>query len=103
MEYTRFRSELRRFWDEIARGELARPGDLNPELAETIRWLHALDDVPPPDPIYATRLREGLMNAITLSLPRVGPLAGPSRNGDPSRSCAEPGCHRCHGPSDRGR
>jgi DNA-binding beta-propeller fold protein YncE len=65
MDDARFQQELRRFWDEIARGEPATPGDLDPELTATIRRLHALRDVPPPDPIYARRLREDLMHTQT--------------------------------------
>jgi hypothetical protein len=65
MEDARFRTELRRYWDEIARGERATPGELDPELAAIIRHLHALGDVPGPDPSYATRLREELMHTAT--------------------------------------
>jgi hypothetical protein len=77
MEDTRFRSELRRFWDEMARGEPASPGGLDPELIDTIRRLHALRDVPPPDPTYATRLRESLIYATSVSLPLADPLTRP--------------------------
>jgi hypothetical protein len=81
MEDARFHAELRRFWDEIARGGPATPGDLDPELVERIRRLHALGDVPPPDPTYATRLRETIMHATAIPLPHPDPLARPNLNG----------------------
>lgn len=81
MDDSRFPTELRRYWDDIARGGPATPGDLDPELTALIRRLHAARDVPPPDPIYARRLREGLMHAATLPLPRTNSLNGPGGNG----------------------
>src|SRR5215216_1417761 len=81
MEDARFRSELRRFWDAIARGEPAASGDLDPELVDTIRRLHALRDVPPPDPTYCMRLRESLMHATSVSLPPADPFTQPVFNG----------------------
>jgi hypothetical protein len=70
--------DLRRYWDAIARGEPASPGDLDPDLAATIKRLHAFGDGPPPDPAYAQRLRETIMHASTLPLPT--PLS-PTPNG----------------------
>ena len=69
MDDARFQEELRRFWDEIARGGPATPGDLDPEFAATIRRLHAMRDVPPPNPAYAKRLRESLMDATSVPVP----------------------------------
>ena len=69
MDEARFQDDLRRFWDEIARGGPATPGNLDPELAATIRRLHAMRDVPPPNPAYARRLRESIMNATSLPIP----------------------------------
>jgi hypothetical protein len=69
MDDTRFSTELRRYWDEIARGERASPGEFDPELAAIIRRLHALGDVPGPDPSYAKRLREELMHTATHPVP----------------------------------
>jgi hypothetical protein len=73
--------ELRRFWDEVARGAPADRGGLDPELADAVLWLHAHAAVPPPDPAYATRLREALMRATSAPLPLAVPPAGPGRNG----------------------
>jgi hypothetical protein len=81
MDDARFRSALRRYWDEIARGEPATPDDLDPEVAALIRRLHALPDVPPPDPTYARRLRESLMHATMISLPLTDPRTSSVRNG----------------------
>ncbi|HEU0113061.1 MAG TPA: hypothetical protein VFQ80_00190, partial [Thermomicrobiales bacterium] len=73
MNEARFFDDLRRYWDEIAGGEPVAPGDLDPDLAATIRRLHALGDAAPPDPAYARRLRETLMHASTLPLPTPFP------------------------------
>jgi mannose-6-phosphate isomerase-like protein (cupin superfamily) len=81
MDDARFRIELRRYWDEIARGEPATPDDLDPDLAALIRRLHALPDVPPPDPTFARQLRESLMHATTTPLPLTDPRTSLRRNG----------------------
>jgi streptogramin lyase len=81
MDDARFQDDLRRYWDEIARGGPATPGALDPEVAAAIRRLHALPDVPPPDPIYARQLRETLMHATTISLGRTDVSTNPSGNG----------------------
>src|SRR5687768_9598958 len=81
MDDARFRTELRHYWDEIARGEAATPGDLDPDLAALIPRLHALPDVPPPDPTFASRLRESLMHATTTPLPLTDPRTNLGRNG----------------------
>jgi sugar lactone lactonase YvrE len=70
MDDARFLTDLRRYWDEIARGGPATRGDLDPRVAATIRRLHTLPDVPPPDPAYARQLRENLMHAGTIPIPR---------------------------------
>jgi hypothetical protein len=81
MDDVRFQTELRRVWDEIARGEPATSGELDPQLVETIQRLHTLGDVPPPDPIYTRRLQESLMHTTAMPLPLADPLAQPDRNG----------------------
>jgi hypothetical protein len=81
MDDARLHAELRRYWDEVARGEPANPEGLDLDLLQMIRQLHALGDEPLPDPVYAARLRESLMHAIALPLPLAGPLARPSLNG----------------------
>jgi len=68
MDEARFHDEMRRYWDEIARGEPATPGNLDPELAATIQRVHALQDVPAPTAIYVKRLREDLMHAASTPL-----------------------------------
>src|SRR5829696_3682499 len=78
MDDARFRDEMRRYWDEIARGEPATPGDLDPELAATIQRLHALRDVPAPTTNYVKRLREDLMHATSTPLTLTPEV---SRNG----------------------
>jgi hypothetical protein len=80
MDDARFLSELRRYWDEIPRRGPATPDDLDPDVAAVIRALHALREVPEPDPIFAGRLRENLMNATTIPLPRTDPLTSPGNN-----------------------
>jgi hypothetical protein len=81
MSDVRFLAALRRYWDEIARGEPATPHDLDPDLAVLIRRLHTLPDVPPPDPTFARRLRESLMHATTTPLPLTDPRTSLGRNG----------------------
>jgi hypothetical protein len=90
MDAARFRNELRRYWDEIARGEPAPPSGLDPELAAIVRRVHALHDVPPPDPAFAKRLEERLMATTTLSLPLGGTPDRNGRNAGP----ASPGTRR---------
>ena len=80
MDDARFHDELRRYWDEIARGGPATPGMLDPELAAVFRRLHAVPDVPPPDPGIARRRREELLRATTVPL-AFPPSADPSANG----------------------
>ncbi|MCA9877437.1 MAG: hypothetical protein KC442_06640 [Thermomicrobiales bacterium] len=72
---------LRRYWEAIALGQPAAPGDLDPELAALVQRLHATPDVPPPDPSFAHHLREHLMHATTApvvpaSAPPNGHLPG---------------------------
>jgi DNA-binding beta-propeller fold protein YncE len=90
MDDARFRDELRRYWDEIAHGGGAAPGNLEPELAATIRRLHAVPDVPAPDPDYARRLRRSLVVATSAPLP-LGSTAHQTPNG---HTAPEPGWHR---------
>jgi mannose-6-phosphate isomerase-like protein (cupin superfamily) len=48
------------YWDAIGRGE--RPADhIDPGLAETISRVHALADVPEPDPIFVAHLERTLV------------------------------------------
>jgi hypothetical protein len=81
MEDARFQSELRRIWDEVARRAPVTSRDLDPKLVDTIRGLHALRDVPPPDPAYAMRLRERLMHATAIPMPLADPLTRPVPEG----------------------
>ncbi|MFT4037176.1 MAG: PQQ-binding-like beta-propeller repeat protein [Thermomicrobiales bacterium] len=60
--------QIQQFWEAIALGRPAAPGDLDPELAALIQRLHATPDVPPPDPDFAKQLREDLMHAATFPL-----------------------------------
>src|SRR5215218_5728026 len=51
------------FWDQLTQGQADVAGDRDPADAATIRYLHAFDDRPGPDPTFRHRLREELMNA----------------------------------------
>lgn len=79
----RFLADLQRFWDAIARGGPATPGDLDPDLAATIEQWHTLPDVPLPEPSYAKHLRESIMHTATApvfpSLPQPGNGRIPAR------------------------
>ena len=92
MDDARFLDELRRYWDEVAEGGPATPGDLDPELTATIRRLHALPDAPPPDPAYTKRLRENLMQTATAPIPWTIDMPGNGHAAPPLR----PG--QTHGP-----
>ena len=77
MDNPRSLHDLRRFWEAIALGQPAAPGDLDPELAALVQRLHATPDVPPPDPSFASHLREQLMHATTAPvLPASAPPNG---------------------------
>jgi DNA-binding beta-propeller fold protein YncE len=80
MDEARFRDELRRYWDEIARDGRAVPGQLDLDLVAVIRRLHAARDVAPPDPAYARRLRAQLIAADSAPLP-LTPASQRSPNG----------------------
>jgi hypothetical protein len=90
MNDARLLAALRRYWDEIARGEPATPDDLDPNLAALIRRLHTLPDVPPPDPTFARRLRESLMHATTTPLPLTDPRSSLGPNGQSAPSVRRP-------------
>ena len=65
---------LARFWDAFLQGRPAGPGDLDPSLAETVRRLHARDDVPGADADFAANLSaqlEDQMSAMHLSQTRL--------------------------------
>ena len=51
------------FWDQITQDHADVASDRDPVDAATIRYLHAFDDRPGPDPAFRHRLREELMNA----------------------------------------
>jgi outer membrane protein assembly factor BamB len=52
---------LGRHWDAVTRGApVPASTDLDPALAETVARLHAVDDLPPPDPVFAARLWQEL-------------------------------------------
>ena len=77
MDNPRSLHDLRRFWEAIALGQPAAPGDLDPDLAALVQRLHATPDVPPPDPSFASHLREQLMHATTAPvLPASAPPNG---------------------------
>jgi quercetin dioxygenase-like cupin family protein len=62
------------FWDEITQGHADVAGNLDPADAATIRYLHAFGDRPGPDPTFRRRLREKLMNADGIPVPRQSSL-----------------------------
>jgi len=56
---------LNRAWDAAVRGAVVHPGGRDGEdagdLARAVARLHARDDAPPPDPVFAARLWAGLV------------------------------------------
>jgi hypothetical protein len=67
---------LGRFWDAIARGRPADPGDLDPALAETVRRLHARDDAPGASAAFAARLLADLEDQMDMTLTNDTGLPG---------------------------
>ena len=49
------------YWERVLRGEPAGSEAIAPDLAATVRWVHALPDAPGPDPAFVARLEEKLM------------------------------------------
>ena len=67
---------LGRYWDAVAQGRPADPGELVPSLAATVRQLHARDDALGADPTFAARLLADLEDQMhTMDLERT-PLLG---------------------------
>jgi hypothetical protein len=85
---------LGRFWDEFLHGRPASPGDLDSSLAETVRHLHARDDVPGADAAFTAHLSaqlEDQMNAMHFSNVRPADTFSLSVNGrDPARAVWPP-------------
>jgi mannose-6-phosphate isomerase-like protein (cupin superfamily) len=52
-----------RFWDQITEGHTDATPDLDPDHAATIRFLHAHDDRPQPNPTFRRHLRDELVHA----------------------------------------
>lgn len=78
MDNPRSLQALRRYWEAMALGRSADPGDLDPDLVALVQRLHTTPDVPPPDPMYASQLREHLMHSASLPL---SPTSSPPFNG----------------------
>lgn len=91
---------LGRYWNEVAAGGPARPADLDPPLAETVRRLQAIGAAPTPDPAFVAALWEDLMHqahAAPLPHPRLipaptgspsGPASAANRRSSPIRLLA---------------
>lgn len=53
------------YWDAIVLGELRPINSVDPDLAATIRRVHAIDDTPLPDAAFAARLESELLRSAT--------------------------------------
>src|SRR5688572_4763752 len=88
----REQDQLRRFWDGFVRGAPAAPDGLDPSLAETVRRLHALDDLPGPDPAFAERTWRrlqsdpGTASIVVMPTPGLTTPNGRLRDEDPQAS-----------------
>ncbi len=77
------RDRLHRHWDAVVGGASGEDAPVDPALAEVVRRLHALGDVPGPDTGFARRLRRDLLDAPGTApdrreaLPPTMPLAAP--------------------------
>ena len=69
-----------RYWNAVVRDAATQSGDDNGPLAATVRYLHAHDDAPAPDPTFAARLWQELMDQpYRQAAPQEQP-AGPARH-----------------------
>jgi hypothetical protein len=79
-----------RYWNALVRDAPTQSGDDNGPLAATVRYLHAQDDAPAPDPAFAARLWQELMDQPHReAVPREQP-AGPARHREASRRWRRP-------------
>jgi hypothetical protein len=76
----RFGARLEHLWDAVLHEDTPPVGS-DSELAETLRRMHALDRVPPPDPGFVQHAREELMATATRVIPGVTPAVPQSPNG----------------------
>lgn len=84
--------DIGRFWDAVVDGEPSERGRLEPELAETVRGVHGIEDVPGPDPrlvaqIWADALRQaGMPVPAGREAPAVAPSARQRAEARPIRT-----------------
>ena len=64
---------LNDYWDEVVREGAPAPADVDPELSETIRLLHALGREACPSTAFAVRLRRSLLDSDAPAAP-PGPV-----------------------------
>ncbi|MFT4038334.1 MAG: PQQ-binding-like beta-propeller repeat protein [Thermomicrobiales bacterium] len=98
MDDLRFLDTMRRFWDDVARGGPATPGDLDPTIAAEIQRLHANPGVEP-NPAYGDHLREMLMHATTAPLPLTITTPANGHTAPPAAPPARPGFSPGHAPA----
>jgi hypothetical protein len=58
---------LARFWDMLRAGTAPDSTGIDPAVADSIHRLHAIRDVPGPDPTFVAKTLEDLMNAAAVS------------------------------------
>jgi hypothetical protein len=82
--------QLRDHWDALVTGGASAPGDLDPNLAETVRRLHALYQPPAPDPAFVGKLEEELMASTHAAGSPPPVLASPAWTTPNGRILASP-------------
>jgi outer membrane protein assembly factor BamB len=100
----REQDQLRRFWDGVVQGAPGAPDGLDPSLAETVRRLHALNDLPWPDPGFAERTWRRLQSDLGTASIVVVPTPGVTTpNGRPRNEDRRPSDPTAFADRPRGR
>lgn len=82
----RDRAAISRYWNALVAGRSDDRGELDPKLARPIAALHARDDAPPPEALFAEHLEEQLMRRFALD--RVSPTGQRSPTPTPTPAAA---------------
>jgi hypothetical protein len=75
----RFGEHLEQLWEAVRRGD-PDAGSRDPDLAETMRRVQALDHVPPPDAVFVSQVREELLSDVAGPF-TLGPQVSRTPNG----------------------
>jgi hypothetical protein len=80
-----------RYWDAVVLGEFLPADAIDPDLATTIRLIHALDDASLPDAAFAARLERELLRSDSPALSPSAAAVSPAENPVPDVASAPAG------------